>query len=184
MDDPQSEEAREDRRQAAQRRLQGRRGSFYRTRREWILAEAIIGIVSCATAMTGITGGLVTQMLDDTGSNSPWFFCFYVSGSVLILLAFLETRCRARDCGRDILTRYAYLRFFALAVNFFAWGMAFLWLHFSNFNVASIYYESLPLAIFSFAGLVEHAKALWLRPYQAGTTSLVDAGYRALRGSE
>lgn len=170
-----------DRRQEAHRRLQYRRGSYYRTRREWLIGEAIIGIVSCSTAMTGITGGLVDRMLDDTDSNEAWFFCFFLSGAALILLAYVESRCRAHDCSRGVLTRYAYLRSAALGVNFFAWGMAFLWLHFSSFLVASIYYQALPLAMFSLVGMLEHAKAIWLRPYQAGTTSLFRAGFRYLR---
>lgn len=181
MEDRMTEDA-PDRRRDAQRRLQLRRGSFYRTRREWLIGEAIIGIVSCATAITGITGGLVDSMLAETDNNTAWFFCFYLSGAALIILAFVETRCRAQDCPRSILTRYAHMRFFVLGVNFFAWGMAFLWLHFSQFLIASIYYESLPLALFSFAGMIEHAKALWLRPYMAGTTSLIVAGFRYLRG--
>jgi hypothetical protein len=184
IDYQESEQVTSDRRSLAQRRLRARQDTFYRTRREWIIAEAILGVVSCATAVTGISGGIVDAVLSRTSCNSPWFFCFYSSGAMLILLAFIESRCRTRNCGRAVLRRYAHLRFYALAINFFSWSIAFAWLHFSGLNVASVYYQAIPLAVFAFAGMVEHVKALWLRPEQAGTTSMVVAGYRFLRGQQ
>jgi hypothetical protein len=157
-------------------------GDAYLTRREWIIAEWIIGVVSCATAITGIAGGLVSETLARTASNSAWFMCFYLSGSAFIVLAFLESRCRSHRCGRSTLVRYAYLRFGVHAVNLFCWAMAFAWLHISGLNIASIYYQALPLAVANCYGLAEHAKALWLKPRLARTTSITLFGLRLLRG--
>lgn len=166
-----------DRRQNAQRRMEARRESIYRTRREWIIAEWLIGVVSCATAMTGISGGLVSDTLNQTGVAGAWFVLFFSTGTAFIVLSFIESRCRVHNCGREILIRYAYARFGVHMVNMFCWAMAFMWLHLSGLNVASITYEAIPLAVANFWGMTEHAKALWLRPFQAKTTSLVGASF-------
>lgn len=170
-----------ERRRIVERRLRDRSSYTYETRRDWILAELLLGLVSCATGITGISGGLVSTTLENDGIDLAWFLCFYGSGAAFIVLAYLESRCRSRHCGRDVLVRYAHARFGVHAVNFFCWGMAFLWLHFSAIGIASIYFEAIPLAAINFAGMVEHAKALWLRPRDARTTSFVGAGFHSLR---
>lgn len=169
-------------RRARRRRREDLREVIYRTRREWIIGELLLGIASCAAAMAGVLGGLIDQTLARTDNNLAWFLCFYLSGSTFVMLSYIESRCRAHCCGRDVLIRYAYLRFATHAVNFFAWGMAFLWLHFSELHSVTIYWEAIPFAVANFWGMVEHAKALWLRPSEARTTSLLQAGARLLRG--
>jgi hypothetical protein len=134
--------------------------------------------------MAGICGGLIDLTLATTSNNLPWFYCFYVSGAAFIVLSFIETRCRVHRCGHAVLIRYAYLRFATHAINFFAWGMAFLWLHFSDLDIVTIYWEAAPFALANFWGMVEHAKALWLKPRCAGTTSITLFGMRFLRGRE
>lgn len=176
-----SERIRNDRRNAMKRRVEEKRDSIYRTRREWIIAEFIIGCVSFAAGLTGITAGMVAATLEQTSNNMPWFILFCGSGGGFIVSAFAETRCRAHLCPRETLLRYAYARFVLHVVNFFCWVMAFLWFHFSHVTVASIYYEALPLAAANFYALVEHAKALWLKPYLARTTSLTAAGLQFIR---
>lgn len=171
-----------DRRRAMKRRVDERRDSIYRTRREWIIAEFIIGCVSFAAGLTGITPGMVGATLAQTANNMPWFIFFCGSGACFIVSSFAETRCRAHFCPRETLLRYAYFRFGAHVINFFCWVMAFLWFHFSNVTVASIYYEALPIAAANFFALVEHAKALWLKPYMARTTSMTMAGLNYIRG--
>lgn len=171
----------------AERRLEIRRQNDdgyqedYRTRREWLIGEFLMGVVSVATALTGISAGLVSDMLAHTANNLAWFLIFFVSGATFVVIAYVESRCRAHRCGRDVLVRYAYVRFTAHVINFFAWVMAFLWLHFSALNVASIYYEALPLAAANFWAMVEHSKVMWLKPCQAQTTSIVTFGFRLIR---
>lgn len=179
----QRDEERSDRRQSLQRRVRFRQESIYRTRREWIIAEFIIGIVSCATGLTGISGGIVSDTLQLTANNAPWFFFFYLSGAAFIIISFIENRCRSNLCGRDVLVRYAYTRFIVHVGNFFCWGMAFLWLHFSNISIASIYWESVPLALVNCWAMTEHAKALWLNPCKATTTSLFAASFTQFRSN-
>lgn len=161
----------ERRRMARERRAS--KGATYETRREWILGELILGIVSCATAIAGISGGLVSLTLERDGIDGAWFWCFYLSGAAFILLAFIESRCRSHNCGRNVLVRYAHMRLAVHALNFFSWSMAFLWLHFSDIGIASIYHESIPLALLNFWGMAEHAKAVWLKPSSAKSTSIV-----------
>lgn len=172
-----------DRRRAAHRRAEERRASVYQTRREWLIAEFIIGVVSCAVGLTGISGGLVADTLALTANNMPWFILFFGSGSAFIVASFAENRCRYHLCSRDVLLRYAYVRFAAHVVNFFCWAMAFLWLYYSELTIASVYYEAIPLAVANFWAMAEHAKALWLNPCTARTTSLFGAGFRYLKGN-
>lgn len=154
----------------------------YDTRRDWILAEVVIGIVSCATAMTGISGGVVSEALQPTATNMPWFLSFYGTGAGMLLLATLEVLCRRRRCNAPLLRRYAYMRMVLHCGNALCWLTAFVWLVFTQTYVASILYESLPLMVFNVWGAVEHAKAIWLRPRQARTCSMAGAFFRYLSG--
>jgi hypothetical protein len=152
----------------------------YHTRRDWILAEVVIGIVSCATAITGISGGIVADALRATATNMPWFLLFYASGAGMLLVATLETMCRRRPCSCCVIRCYAAARMVLHCVNALCWFSAFVWLTFTATFVASILYESLPLMIFNAWGAIEHAKAIWLNPQQARTTSLAGALFRRL----
>lgn len=152
----------------------------YRTRTEWALAEWILGVVSCSTAITGIAGGIVSEALRDTASNMPWFLSFYVTGSIMIVIAAMDSMCRRHACSLRVTRAYAHLRMIVHCANSLCWLSAFLWLTFTETFVASILYESLPLMAFNAWGATEHAKAIWLKPRQAGTTSLAGALLRRL----
>lgn len=149
----------------------------YRTRRDWTLAEGIIGIVSCATAITGISGGIVADALRQTASNGAWFSLFYGTGSFMLVIAVMDRMCRGR-CDSVMLCRFAITRMWLHFANALCWLSAFLWLSFTHTFVASILYESVPLMLFNLWGASEHAKAVWLKPREAQTTSLADALYR------
>lgn len=154
--------------------------AIYRTGREWIVAEIVIGFVSCATAMTGISGGIVSDALTPSGSAGAWFFFFYGTGSGMLLISALECYCRRTKCTPKALERYAQCRMLLHGLNMLCWMLAFLWLRYTGTFVASVIYQSLPLMVINFWGALEHAKAIWLRPSQARTDSLFVAVVRNL----
>jgi hypothetical protein len=154
--------------------------AIYETRRDWILAEMVIGIVSCSTGISGLSGGVLALALKPTASNVPWFFAFYGTGAGLLLIAVLDYMCRRRQCRLGIMLSFAYVRMILHCGNALCWFTACLWLVFTETYIAAILYESIPLMLFNVWGALEHAKAIWLKPAQAGTCSLAYALLRRL----
>lgn len=144
----------------------------YDTRRDWTLVECVIGIVSCATGLSGVADGVIGAALKPTATNLPWFLSFYGTGGGLILLAVLASFCRRGDCAERLRRNIARARMYLHGGNALCWLTAFVWLAATQTYVASVLYESLPLMAFNVWGAVEHAKALWLKPGQARTCSM------------
>jgi hypothetical protein len=149
--------------------------AHYDTRRDWTLVECVIGIVSCATGLSGIADGVIGAALRPTATNMPWFLSFYFTGGGLILLAVASSLCRRVDCSSMLRRRLARTRMYLHGGNGLCWLTAFVWLAATETYVASVLYESLPLMAFNVWGAVEHAKALWLKPGQARTCSMAGA---------
>jgi len=163
---------------------------MYRTRRDWLLAEMLLGIVSLATGIASlIPGGILSEALGLAGLGpQSWCFVFSVTGIGLLLTAILESFRRSRGAERKSLCYYAQCRMWWHFFNGLCWLYAFtalmqLYVE-RDVLIASILMQALPLLVFNMWGVVEHAKALWFNSEQAGTASLVRAmGDRMRNGS-
>ena len=82
----------------------------YRTRRTWILAEALLGYLAFIVGLSGsglITGGRLAQKLAENGDNLVWGVAFMGIGGSMAVVALLDAfiRNRRNDQPINLLTR-------------------------------------------------------------------------------
>lgn len=160
---------------------------MYQTRRDWLIAELILGIVSIATGLASLQpGGVLASLMQSANVGViSWFLIFVITGAMLIATAVAELFRRVQGASRNELCRYAQCRMWWHFFNGLCWLYAFttlLQLYMEqNIFIASILFQSLPLLAVNIWGVFEHAKALWFEVSKAGTSSLVRATYDRLR---
>lgn len=162
---------------------------MYKTRRDWLLAEMLLGIVSLATGLSSLTaGGVLSEALWIAGLGpQSWCFVFSVTGVGLLTTAILESFSRSHGAERKSLCYYAQCRMWWHFFNGLCWLYAFtslvqLYVE-RDVLIAPILFQALPLLAFNIWGVVEHAKALWFDTERAGTASLVRAVGERVRNS-
>jgi hypothetical protein len=71
----------------------------YRTRRSWLLAEAIAGAVAITIGLISIAPqGRMAAALAKTGDTFIWLVLFCSFGAAMVLTAMVETVLRERQC--------------------------------------------------------------------------------------
>lgn len=104
----------------------------YRTRRDWLIVELVLGYLALATGLAGsgwVGGGILASRLESSGDRIPWIVIFCFFGVAMMVVSMLETRLRRiahrerAELPEDAMTRLASLR------EICHWGLCAAWIY-------------------------------------------------------